>query len=254
MLKAVLFDLDDTLLDWSQRSQNWVDYERQHLTLVLDYINREIQPVSTADLFFDTVRQLSRQGWLAAERGLRPPVFSSLLLEALGKVGIPAERVDIEACLRAYDAQLVGGVCPFPDAEEILPLLVANNLKLGVITNAAIPMWMRDHELDMCGLLPYFADCRFTAADVGYLKPHPVAFETALSKLGLQPDEAIFVGDNPEADIAGAQNVGMKAVLRINRKTPPLISGLIIPDAAINTLHELLPVLDEWYPDWRPAA
>ena len=57
----------------------------------------------------------------------------------------------------------------------------------------------------------------------------PAIFEAALDCLGVQVDEAVFVGDNPEADIAGAQSIGMKAVLRVRHRTPPLISGLIIP-------------------------
>ncbi len=66
----------------------------------------------------------------------------------------------------------------------------------------------------------------------------------------MTPEEAIFIGDTPEMDIAGAQNIGMNAILRVKHPSPPLISGLIVPDGAINTLVELPAVLDELYPGW----
>ena len=50
---------------------------------------------------------------------------------------------------------------------------------------------------------------------------------------------------------AGAQAVGLKAVLRVTHPAPPMLSGLIVPDGAINSLFELPPLLDEWYPGWR---
>jgi putative hydrolase of the HAD superfamily len=85
---------------------------------------------------------------------------------------------------------------------------------------------------------------------VGYLKPHPLIFQTALRCVGTQPDETVFVGDDPEADIVGAHKAGLRAVLR--RQTRRKVSlDSITPDAEINGLDELLPILDQWYPGWR---
>jgi putative hydrolase of the HAD superfamily len=251
MLKAVIFDMDDTLLDWSQRSQDWQEYHRQHLEQVFNYIAREVHPVRTLDAFCQATWALGRQAWLDAARGLRAPNLGAVIGEALQQIGVPADLIDVEACLRAYDWQPIQGVAAYPDATEVLPILVAHGVKIGMITNAYQPMWMRDRELEAYGLLAHFADCRLSAADIGYLKPHPAIFEAALDCLGVAVGEAVFIGDNPEADIAGAQSIGMKAVLRVPPRVPPLISGLIIPDGAINSLHELLPILDSWYPGWR---
>ncbi len=250
-LKAIIFDMDDTLIDWSRRSQDWAEYERQHLELVFNYIARDVHPLTAIDDFYQTNRELARQAWLESERGLRAPSLSKVMVKALESLGVPADLIVIEECLRAYDWKPVNGVVAYPDAREVLPLLVSNDIKIGLVTNAYYPMWMRDRELEAFGLLGHFADCRLSSADVGFLKPHPAIFEAALQCLDARPDEAVFVGDNPEADVAGAQGVGMRAVLRIGRKVPPLISGLIVPDGAINSLHELLPLLDEWYPTWR---
>src|SRR5579859_2403822 len=238
-LKAILFDMDDTLLDWSKRTQDWNEYERQHLSQVYDFVVRDSAPPLTAtnaDDFVFTMRSLTRQAWLDAERGLRAPSLGSVLQRALHNIGVPEAAIRIEDCLKAYDWQPFAGVQAFPDVLDVLPQLAASGIKLGVITNAYQPMWMRDRELQALGLLSYLGECRLSAADVGYLKPHPAIFQAALSRLGVNAGEAIFVGDNPQDDIAGAQATGMRAVLRVGYSPRPMISGLIVPDGAINTL------------------
>ena len=252
MLKAIIFDMDDTLIDWSQRSEDWREYERQHLEQVFDYVAREVHPVRSPEAFYEATHALAREAWLEASRELRAPNLGVVMARALEQIGVPADRIDVDACLRAFDWQPMGGMAAYLDAAEILPILREHGIQIGLITNAFQPMWMRDRELEATGLLVHFAPCRLSSADVGYLKPHPAIFEAALHCLGVQADEAVFVGDSPETDIAGAQSVGIRAVLRVGKRTPPMISGLIIPDGAINDLYELLPILDAWYPGWRP--
>ena len=251
MLKAIIFDMDDTLIDWSQRSEDWREYERHHLKQVFDYVARDVHPVHAPEAFFQATQSLAREAWLEAPRELRAPNLGAVMAKALEQIGVPADRIDVEACLQAYDWQPMRGVAAYLDAAEILPILREHGIQIGLITNAYQPMWMRDRELEAVGLLMHFAPCRLSSADVGYLKPHPAIFEAALQCLGVQADEAVFVGDSPETDIAGAQSVGIRAVLRVGRRTPPMISGLIVPDGAVNDLYELLPILDTWYPGWR---
>jgi FMN phosphatase YigB (HAD superfamily) len=148
----------------------------------------------------------------------------------------------------------VPGTTTFPEAVEMLKLFQKNNVKVGIITNAYQPMWLRDQELRDHGLLDYFPTCRISAADVGYLKPHPAIFDGALRCLGTSPSETVFVGDNPIADIAGAQGAGLQAILRVVHSVPPMLSGLIIPDGAINSLKELPEVLDNLFPGWRAQS
>lgn len=254
MLKAILFDMDDTLIDWSQRSQDWQVFEREHLARVFHYIAKEVHPVRAPEAFYDAARTLSRQAWQDAERDLHAPHLGAVMRSALARIGVPPNLIDIDACLRAYDWQPIGGVAAYPDAVEVLPVLASHGVKIGLITNAFQPMWMRDRELEAYGLLAHFADCRLSAADVGYLKPHPAIFEAALQCLDIQANEAVFIGDNLEADIAGAQSIGMRAVLRVSVPVAPRLNGSIIPDEQIITLHDLLPILDEWFPGWRSQS
>ncbi len=251
MLKAVLFDLDDTLLDWSGFTTEWQEHERQYLRHVFDYVCREKFDLTDFGVFIAEFRNRTRDAWSSGRGNLIAPNLGKILVESVEAVGVPAGLVEMEDLLRAYDWTSVPGTVLFPDVLEALVLLREQGVKIAIVTNAFQPMWIRDIEIDRHGLLEHFPDCRISAADVGYLKPHPAIFQAALDKLNSTAEEAVFVGDNPIADIAGAQGAGLKAVLRVTTPTPPMLSGLIIPDAAVNSLAELPPILDEWYPGWR---
>lgn len=251
MLKAVLFDMDDTLVDWSTRSVEWADFERQHLAHVVRYIADKGHRIGEPDTFYTTVRHQANQMWADAVASLLAPNYGQVIAQGLITVGVPPELVSADEVLKAFHWGHIDGVVAFPDALEVLPVLTEAGLELGIITNAATPMWMRDRELESMGLLSYFSHCRLSAVDVGYIKPHPAIFNHALEALGATAEEVVFVGDNPEADIIGAQNVGIKAVLRDLRHPKQVISDEVEPDATIYTLHDLLPILDEWYPGWR---
>jgi FMN phosphatase YigB (HAD superfamily) len=250
-LKAVLFDLDDTLLDWSGFKQEWATFEVGYLRRVFDYVCAEIHPLSDLDNYVIEFRNRTREAWRAGRGTLVAPHLGTLLVETAVALGAPADKLDAHRCLEVYGWGVVPGTTAFPEAVEMLKLFQEKGVKVGIITNAYQPMWLRDLELRELGLFDYFPTCRISAADVGYLKPHPAIFEGALKCLGTNPQETIFVGDNPIADVAGAQGAGLQAILRVAHPVPPMLSGLIIPDGAINNLNELPAVLDNLYPGWR---
>jgi HAD superfamily hydrolase (TIGR01549 family) len=164
---------------------------------------------------------------------------------------VTTDNIDEQELLLAYDWKPVEGTAPFHDAFEVLESLRTHKIRTGIITNSSEPMWMRDIELDSFGLLRYFPECRIASADVGFLKPHPKIFETALSCLNITPDQGIFVGDNYETDILGAKEIDMRAVLRLGTTIANQVEGAVKPDGIISDLSELLPLLDRWYPAWR---
>jgi putative hydrolase of the HAD superfamily len=254
-LRAVLFDIDDTLIDWSQRSQSNQNHRIMHLgrtyRYALDSGYRMNAPEST---FYEIALGLFDQAWSVGKQGAGAPHIGTILRQTFMQMGIPAKQIDLNALLRAYDWQAVEGVTLFPDVPDVLPVIRAAGLKTGLITNSGHPMWMRDIELSAYGLLEFFPDCRFSAADVGWLKPYPAIFETALNCLGVAPEEAVFVGDEPMADVVGAQSIGMRAVLRLKANLMHVSSVPVVPDGTIRTFHDLLGLLDGWYPDWRPQT
>lgn len=251
MLKAILFDLDDTLMDWRGFNQEWPQFEETYLRRVFEYANQQSVPIEDFPAFVIEFRHRTREYWRAGRGNLIAPHLGSILLETVEMLSTVSGVLTVENILRAYEWGVVPGTTIFPGVPETLQIILDAGIDTAIVTNASQPMWLRDAELLGHSILDYFPKCRISAADVGYLKPHPAIFEAALNHLGVKPEEAVFVGDNPIADIAGAQAIGMQAVLRVTTPVSPMLSGLIVPDAAINGLPELLPILDNWYPGWR---
>lgn len=249
-LKGVLFDLDDTLLDWSGFQADWETVHRRHLSGVLDWFERQGYPPPDLDDFTDAFQERTASAWNGARSSLRAPNLGHVLLETAGEFGLPPGEIDIVQALDAYEWGAIEGTVIFPEVRETITKLRTQGIRVGIVTNAYQPMWLRDIEIDMHGILDLFPDCRLSAADVGYLKPHPAIFQAALDCLGTHPEETVFVGDDPEADIAGAQAAGLLGVLRSTPRTRPMVNP-IVPDAIIHDLTELLTLLDGWYPGWR---
>lgn len=251
MLKAILFDLDDTLIDWSEFRNVWEKRERELLRGVFDWVCDEVHPLADFESMTAAFMSRTQEAWENARSNLRAPHVGTVLVETLISLGVPRSSLNERRCLEAYRWGAAPGTIVFPDVIDTLKLLRSHGLRFGIVTNAYQPMWMRDIELKQHGLLEFFPDCRISAADVGFLKPHPSIFEAALDCMGTTTRETIFVGDNPVADIAGAQGVGLQAILRVTHPSPPMLSGLIVPDHAVNSLAELPDLLDQWYPGWR---
>lgn len=125
----------------------------------------------------------------------------------------------------------------FPEAREVLDRL-RGDYALALITNGA-PDIQRD-KLAGCGLEPYFPVVA-VSGEAGIGKPDPAIFTQTLAALEVAPEDAVMVGDNPDRDILGANRAGVRAVW-IRREGQPLTSGAQ-PDATITTLDDLAALL-----------
>jgi putative hydrolase of the HAD superfamily len=97
----------------------------------------------------------------------------------------------------------------FPDVDETLAALKKKGMRLAIISNAFPNQRVKLRGLD---LEKYFENI-ILSSEVGFPKPDRRIFEVALAKLGVAPEESLYVGDSYEKDIVGAKNAGMKAVL-----------------------------------------
>lgn len=249
-IEGVLFDMDDTLIDWSGFSGDWAEMEYAHLELLYNYLAENDRPLSVSLNHFSTVyRDKVVDAWQNSRTTLRAPHMTNIMQAVLESFGfLPDDNITIRHVMQAYQWKGGPDVVTFPDVPDALQKLIDSGIKIGIVTNAFQPMWLRDVELEKHDLLQYFPDesVRISAADVGYLKPHPQIFHYALEKLGTNPKKTLFVGDNPTADIAGAQSVGMRAVLRVLSDEVPRIVRLVKPDAMIHNFDELLRLVDDW--------
>ncbi len=262
-LKGVLFDLDDTLIDWSGVWLSWREIESPRLARIAGHVNSSLhQDAVNVEALLDAYLERTRAAWREARVTLRAPYMPQILCAALGELGVDADRLEVAALLKVYGWDAIPGTVVFPDAPPLLKTLRSRGIKLGIVTNASQPMALRDVELATHGLIEHFPDCRLAAADAGYLKPHRRIFQTALARLGTSPEETVFIGDNPVADIAGAEAAGMRAILRItdradfdaaSGRTARARSNGNLPDIkhSLHSLEELPAMLDAWYPDWR---
>jgi 2-haloalkanoic acid dehalogenase type II len=249
MLRAVLFDMDDTLIDWSTRKGNWVDLTQQHLTPIHEYLQKAGHKVPDLTIVAEVYSQQSRYAW----ESITPPEWNcprlvEILRATLKTLNLETDKLDMENIQRLYAWGPIPGVRPFDGTIEVLRTLREGGLKTGLITNASMPMWMRDTELKAMGLLELL-DERLTAGDVGKFKPHARPFQEALKRLHIAADEAVFVGDQMHDDVAGAQAVGMRAVWI--RRGADISNGSCKPNATIVSIRELLDTLDLWFPGWR---
>ena len=121
----------------------------------------------------------------------------------------------------------------FPDTAQTLACLRASGLKLGLITNGSIRMQSR--KLQCLGLSPLFDTILISDAE-GISKPDRQIFHRALDRLNTNPAQAVFVGDHPDVDVAGARAAGMQAIWRRD----PSVSRMVEADGVIEELGDLL--------------
>jgi HAD superfamily hydrolase (TIGR01509 family) len=132
-------------------------------------------------------------------------------LEALFLLGgVPPERMgEVRACLARMHGELHLWCSIAEGSAESLARLRQAGVKLGVVSNSDGRV---EEALEAAGLRGYF-DVVIDSARVGVEKPDPRIFHAALERLGVPPEEALYVGDLYEVDVVGARAAGMDAVL-----------------------------------------
>lgn len=224
-LKAVLFDLDDTLYDHQHNCRealsgvhreyacfqrvSYEEFDQRHS----DYLEAIHLRVLAGELTLDEARRL-RFRKLFAHYG------EEIADDALETLTVRYRQAYLAA------ERLIDG------AVALLEQVRAAGLRIGIVTNNTIEE--QTAKLKRLGLEPYI-DVLTISEAVGVAKPDPRIFAAALRQLGCQPDEVVMVGDSWSADIMGAQAAGIRAVW-LNRY------GRACPDPACATeIHALTP-------------
>lgn len=190
MIKAIVFDLDNTLVDFMRMKARAIE--------------GAIRAMIDAGLDFPPAVIKQKIDEIYKEKGIEyQQVFDILLKKIIGKIdqkilssGVVAYRTAREAELNTY-----------PKVVPTLISLIKLGIKLGVVSDApAREAWLR---LSYIGL-PHMFDAIITFDDTHEHKPSPVPFNMILERLGVKPDESLMVGDWAERDMVGAKNIGMK--------------------------------------------
>lgn len=217
MITAIVFDLDNTLVDFMRMKH--------------DSCDAAIQAMIGAGLEMSKSKALKLLYELYDEYGIEDKlIFQKFLRKELGKI----DWKILSAGIIAYRKIKVGRLDPYPGTQETLLKLKLKGIKLAILSDAPrMRAWLRLTSMRLAD----FFDIVVTYEDTKHHKPHPSTFKTALKKLDLMPEEVLMVGDWPQRDIVGAKKVGMKTCLAKYGCVKPI--GKSNPDIIIDKITDL---------------
>ena len=193
-IRAVLFDLDNTLIDFLRMKK--LSCEEAISAMIGTGLKMERE--EAMEILFG----------LYDKYGIEyHEIFQEFLKRTLGRIDWKILSEGIVAYRRIKSSFLE----PYPRVVPTLMELRRRGLKLGIVSDAPrLNAWLRIASM---GLTEFF-DFVITRDDVeGREKPSMLPFRAAIRKLGVESREILFVGDNPERDILGARKAGMITVL-----------------------------------------
>jgi len=190
MIKAVISDLDNTLIDF--------------LRMKKMSCGAAIDAMIGAGLNVKHDKGIKLLFELYDKHGLEEKtIFQKFLKKLTGKIDYKILANGIVAYRRVRE----GFLEPYPNVDYVLLKLKSRGIKLGIVTDAPkLKAWIR---LATMKLSNYF-DVVVAFEDTKELKPSKLPFEAALKKLNVKPSECLMIGDWPERDIKGAKAIGMK--------------------------------------------
>jgi putative hydrolase of the HAD superfamily len=232
-MKALLVDLDDTLLDYT----GGVDDSWQHACAVVaapagvDPIAL-VPAIARARRWFwdDPERQRHRVDMMGAWTKI-----AALALEEVGVTGVPfAARVAEHFAAHRWER-----MCLFPGVGDALARLRARGIPLGLVTNGDRRQQRR--KIEQFDLARFF-DVIVIEGEFGAGKPEEAVYRHALAALGARPEDAWMVGDNLEWDVAAPQRLGLRGVWVDGPGTGLPTPEPTRPDLIIRAFIEMLEV------------
>ena len=232
--RAVIFDWGGTLTPWHS-----VDLQEQWRVFARQVHAEEAQALSLAA----RIIAAEDAAWVRS----RTDHSSARLHEILAEAGLDADHLRREAALAAY--REFWEPHTFTD-EQVKPLfegLRERGVRVGVLSNT---IWPRDYHrgvFERDGVLGLI-DADIYSSELAWTKPHPEAFLAAAAAVGVEPSEAVYVGDRPFEDIHGSQQAGMRAIWVPHSDIPVAqqVSVDAIPDGVAHELLDILDILDGW--------
>lgn len=228
-MDAVIFDWGGTLTPW--RDTDGGQWQRIAARLVgaAEAVRVGTALADAEGRIWDRSRDEHRSGTLA---------------EVFAAAGVPAD----DAAYAAVAQEWEWATFLDPDAHELLAGIKAMGLRIGVLSNTSWTRHQHQAIFERDGVADYIDGAVYTS-EIPWTKPHPEAFRAAMAAVGAtDPARCVFVGDRPFDDIYGANRIGMRAVFLPHSRIPAHQHGhaLGTPDATIQRLGELLPLLREW--------
>jgi HAD superfamily hydrolase (TIGR01549 family) len=237
IIKGITFDFWNTLYGPGESGETGIT--RRRLTLLQEALAAcgapaDLQEIELAHISgFEAYVEAWRSGRQYGAREQVLHVFAALDAR-------PCDGVMERTATLLENTGAEADLCLLPGAAETLPGLAAAGVKLGLISDTGLtPGRILQGFLERDGLLGFFSKLTFSD-ETGFPKPDPRMFHTTLRAMGVEPSEALHVGDTPRSDIAGALGVGMQAVRFAAANDMPEPPE---PLAVIRDHRELVPLL-----------
>ena len=223
MIKAIIFDLDNTLLDFMKMKQFAVK-------AAITAMNEAGLNIDEDQAYKDIFKLYESKGWENQQ------VFDDFLVQNFGKVSNKILAAGIVSYRRAREATLL----VYPNVNKTLIELIKMGIQLAVVSDApSREAWMRLYYLN----LHHVFDPVLTYDDSGAHKPSPKPFEMALDILNVNSDEALMIGDWPDRDVVGASQIGMKTIFaRYGDTFGTVDSGA---DWDVNDIYEVVSIVKD---------
>jgi putative hydrolase of the HAD superfamily len=246
-VRAVLFDLGHTLVDF-HRTQ-------EALLAAYEQIRARIEAVAYMEVpeLLDLVERVAGGVDRLVEESYRERRMeeldqTSLFRKSLSGIGFDLPDDAIQHIVHLDHSAWSNSLSVEPEILATLERLRADGYAMAIVSNVSLYPDLMRSDLERLGLAPFLRAAVFSS-EVGYRKPDARIFRAALDRVRIEPPAAVFVGDRLYDDIGGAQAVGMRAVQtrQFRQEEDPEPA----PDAVIDHLRELPPVLSRW---GRPRA
>lgn len=190
MIRAVIFDIDNTLTDFMRMKRASVD--------------SAVESMIDAGLKVDKKEMVEKIFDIYWKDGVEDQrIFNKILTQEVGQIDYKL----LAAAIIGYRRAKAGTMTLYPHVQMTLFELMRMGIKMTVISDAPkLEVWLR-----IVGLgLHHFFDHVITSEDAGAKKPAPEPFRKALEVLGTKPSETLMVGDWADRDIVGAKNVKIR--------------------------------------------
>jgi putative hydrolase of the HAD superfamily len=228
VIDAVLFDLDDTLYPQA----TWLEGAWRAVTRAAAL--QGVDPIA----FERALRAIAALG---SDRGY-------IIDRALAAVG--AAHVPVESLVAAFLEYRPLRLAPYPGVPEALSR-IRRHVPIGLVTDGDVRL--QRAKVRALGLHRAFDTIVFPDAfGRQYRKPDPGPFLAALASLGVAPQHAVYVGDRPDKDIAGAQRAGLRAI-RVHTGEYAAIADYPTPWATASDVVAAIDGLERLTRDSRPA-
>lgn len=244
-IRAIIFDLGGTLIEYAGPYAVWPDLETPGFEAVFVSLQGKGVKLPSFAKFRDTGFAILPGRWQMAIKGERNLRLLDFLAEVLAVCHVNSvEEAWLEEAANLYQDAICAQAVPLEAANETLDFVKGRGYKMGLLSNTMFTAAAHVSDLQRFALDGYF-DAMLFSADAGKWKPSADPYLDLLDQLQVAPENGVFVGDDPANDIVGGQRAGLRTILLRSSQRFSQPDG-VYPDAVIGHLSELPIVLANW--------